>query len=205
MKMSVCLSLQLKSDLKSQIIKEQTHLRASSPEVVLIEEQVHQRAYLPSLLQLELFNTLSFCLCLCRGVSSKIVLFSWWIFLLFVISSYSANLAAGFTTNALDSNIRSLQDLFRISEMKFGYVEHNIQESNDEAQKKIFRKIRNRRFRTQSEAFENITNGNIAIVTSSFDDLGLIFNATDNNYIIANLELNMTKPSPYICIFNYNI
>ena len=103
------------------------------------------------------------------------MLYSWWIFLVFVVSSYTANLAAGFTTNALDSKIESIQDLFKVPKIKFGTIDHamNIQKSDDEIQQKIFRKIENRTFMTQTEAFENMTNENIAIVTSSFDDLGL--------------------------------
>ena len=36
------------------------------------------------------------------------------------------------------------------------------------------RKIENRIFPTLTDAFENMTDGNSAIVTTSFDDLGLI-------------------------------
>ena len=38
----------------------------------------------------------------------------------------------------------------------------------------MLRKIENRIFPTLNEAFENMTDGNSAIVTSSFEDLGLI-------------------------------
>ena len=38
----------------------------------------------------------------------------------------------------------------------------------------MLRKIENKIFPTINEAFENMTDGNSAIVTSSFEDLGLI-------------------------------
>ena len=41
---------------------------------------------------------------------------------MFVVSSYTANLAAVFTTNMLESDIESVQDLFSSPKMKFGTV-----------------------------------------------------------------------------------
>ena len=41
---------------------------------------------------------------------------------MFVVSSYTANLAAVFTTNMLESDIESIQDLFSFPKMKFGTV-----------------------------------------------------------------------------------
>ena len=57
-----------------------------------------------------------------RGFPTKLVLYSWWIFLVFLVSSYTANLAAVFTTNMLDSEIESIQDLFSSPKIKFGTI-----------------------------------------------------------------------------------
>ena len=61
----------------------------------------------------------------------------------------------------------------------------------------MLRKIENRIFPTLNEAFENMTDGNSAIVTSSFEDLGLIL---CNTYCQARVQvpnpLSQQAPNP---------
>ena len=57
-----------------------------------------------------------------RNFPTKLLLFSWWIFLFFMVNSYQANLAAVFTTSLIESNINTANDLLEIPDMKFGSV-----------------------------------------------------------------------------------
>ena len=57
-----------------------------------------------------------------RNFPTKLLLFSWWIFLFFMVNSYQANLAAVFTTSLMESNINTAGDLLEIPGMKFGCV-----------------------------------------------------------------------------------
>ena len=57
-----------------------------------------------------------------RNFPTKLLLFSWWIFLFFMVNSYQANLAAVFTTSLMESNINTAGDLLEIPDMKFGSV-----------------------------------------------------------------------------------
>ena len=56
----------------------------------------------------------------CRCLSSKILTFSWWTFLIFLTNSYAANLAAAFTNHLLESNINSVGGLLEAPDIKFG-------------------------------------------------------------------------------------
>ena len=56
----------------------------------------------------------------CRCLSSKILTFSWWTFLIFLMNSYAANLAAVFTNQLLESNINSVGGLLEAPEIRFG-------------------------------------------------------------------------------------
>ena len=53
-----------------------------------------------------------------------------------------------------------------------------VQKSKDELHLKMLRKIENRIFPTMIDAFKNMADGNTAIVTTSFDDLGLNLSST---------------------------
>ena len=46
----------------------------------------------------------------------------WWFFTLIMISSYTANLAAFLTVNAMDSPISSAEDLAKQTKIKYGSV-----------------------------------------------------------------------------------
>ena len=56
----------------------------------------------------------------CRCFSSKILTFSWWTFLIFLMNSYAANLAAAFTNHLLESNINSVGGLLEAPDIRFG-------------------------------------------------------------------------------------
>lgn len=58
-----------------------------------------------------------------RGISTRLVVGSWWFFALIVTSSYTANLAAFLTMERMDASITSAEDLDQQSKIKFGAVE----------------------------------------------------------------------------------
>ena len=60
-----------------------------------------------------LFNNILF-----RSLPSKVVMTIWWIFVIFIISCYNANLTAFLTINKLDSNINSPEELLLHPEIK---------------------------------------------------------------------------------------
>lgn len=55
-----------------------------------------------------------------KSVSSRILLGSVWCFALIIIVSYSANLAAFFTTARIDTTVRSIEDLVGQTRVQFG-------------------------------------------------------------------------------------
>ena len=64
-----------------------------------------------------------FKLILCfRSLSSRIVITSWWLFVLVLVNCYTANLAAYLTINKIDSTIRSAEDLVSQDRLRFGTV-----------------------------------------------------------------------------------
>ena len=51
-------------------------------------------------------------------LQSKVIVTIWWIFVIFIISCYNANLTAFLTINKLDSNIKSPEELLLHPEIK---------------------------------------------------------------------------------------
>ena len=60
-----------------------------------------------------------------KSISSRILLGSVWCFALIIIVSYSANLAAFFTTSRIDTTVRSIEDLVGQSRVQFGTVRNS--------------------------------------------------------------------------------
>ena len=56
------------------------------------------------------------------SLSSRIVITSWWLFVLVLVNCYTANLAAYLTINKIDSTIRSAEDLVSQDRLRFGAV-----------------------------------------------------------------------------------
>lgn len=57
-----------------------------------------------------------------NSISVKIVIAIWWFFALIVLSSYTANLAAGLTVTRMEAPIKSFEDLANQKEMAYGTV-----------------------------------------------------------------------------------
>ncbi len=60
-----------------------------------------------------------------KSVSSRILLGSVWCFALIIVVSYSANLAAFFTTARIDTTVRSIEDLVGQTRVQFGTVKNS--------------------------------------------------------------------------------
>ena len=58
-----------------------------------------------------------------RSLSSKIVAASWWMFILLIVSCYTANLAAFLTVNKIENKVNSVDDLLNQNEIQYGVVE----------------------------------------------------------------------------------
>ena len=57
-----------------------------------------------------------------RSVSTRIIATMWWLFILVVTSSYTANLAAFLTVETLERPIESVEDLANQNEIFYGAV-----------------------------------------------------------------------------------
>lgn len=57
-----------------------------------------------------------------KAISTRIVAGMWWFFVLIMISSYTANLAAFLTMERMDATIESVEDLAKQSKIKYGVV-----------------------------------------------------------------------------------
>ena len=58
-----------------------------------------------------------------RSVSTRIIATMWWLFILVVTSSYTANLAAFLTVERMESPIESAEDLAKQTKIKYGCLE----------------------------------------------------------------------------------
>ena len=57
-----------------------------------------------------------------RSVSTRIIATMWWLFILVVTASYTANLAAFLTVERMESPIESAEDLAKQTKIKYGCV-----------------------------------------------------------------------------------
>ena len=55
-----------------------------------------------------------------KSLSSHVIAASWWMFVLLMLSCYTANLAAFLTIDKMDSSINSVEDLLRQNQVKVG-------------------------------------------------------------------------------------
>ena len=60
-----------------------------------------------------------------KFLSSRLVAGSWWMFVLLMLSCYTANLAAFLTIDKIDSTITSAEDLLRQNKVKVGVGKEN--------------------------------------------------------------------------------
>ncbi|XP_075264665.1 glutamate receptor ionotropic, kainate 1-like, partial [Convolutriloba macropyga] len=90
-----------------------------------------QVGYLSSLKEMGLLNSLWFAMSsilnqgsdmLPQSIAGRVVAGSWWFFTLFIVSAYTANLAAFLTFERLESPINSATDLAQQSRIKYGCV-----------------------------------------------------------------------------------
>ena len=56
-------------------------------------------------------------------MSTRIIATMWWLFILVVTSSYTANLAAFLTVERMESPIESAEDLAKQTKIKYGCLE----------------------------------------------------------------------------------
>ena len=57
-----------------------------------------------------------------RSFSSRLIAMSWWMFILLMVSSYTANLAAFLTVDRMENPIKSVESLVQQNKIKFGLV-----------------------------------------------------------------------------------
>ena len=74
------------------------------------------------------------------SLSSRILVSSWWLFVLIVVNCYTANLAAYLTINKIDSTIRSAEDLVSQDSIRFGVVKSGSSWTTLKVVKKYFNK-----------------------------------------------------------------
>ena len=60
-----------------------------------------------------------------KSLSSRVIAASWWMFVLLMLSCYTANLAAFLTIDKMDSSINSVEDLLRQNQVKVGVYEES--------------------------------------------------------------------------------
>ena len=60
------------------------------------------------------------CLKYFKTLSCRLIAASWWMFVLLMLSCYTANLAAFLTIDKMDSSINSVEDLLRQNQVKVG-------------------------------------------------------------------------------------
>ena len=59
-----------------------------------------------------------------RSVSGRVVVASWWVFVVLVVSCYTANLAAFLTVTSIGTTINTLEELMAQSQVRYGLVEN---------------------------------------------------------------------------------
>ena len=60
-----------------------------------------------------------------KSLSSHVIAASWWMFVLLMLSCYTANLAAFLTIDKMDSTINSVEDLLSQNQVKVGVLHGN--------------------------------------------------------------------------------
>ena len=57
-------------------------------------------------------------------MSGRVVVASWWVFVVLVVSCYTANLAAFLTVTSTGTTINTLEELMAQSQVQYGLVEN---------------------------------------------------------------------------------
>ena len=57
-----------------------------------------------------------------RSVSGRVVVASWWLFVVLVVSCYTANLAAFLTVTSIGTTINTVEELMAQSQVQVGMV-----------------------------------------------------------------------------------
>ena len=57
-------------------------------------------------------------------MSGRVVVASWWVFVVLVVSCYTANLAAFLTVTSIGTTINTLEELMAQSQVRYGLVEN---------------------------------------------------------------------------------
>ncbi|XP_023323618.1 glutamate receptor ionotropic, kainate 2 [Eurytemora carolleeae] len=134
-----------------------------------------------------------------RSFSSRILVACWWGFILIIVNSYTANLAAFQTVARLDIPIGSLKDLVNQNAVDFdckknGGVEAYLKSSKNPLQRQVYNQIQQRqnRMSRNSELIEKVRRGGFIFISGSalvkytiqddcsLEQIGEVFNT--NNY-----------------------
>ncbi|XP_023323615.1 glutamate receptor ionotropic, kainate 2 [Eurytemora carolleeae] len=109
-----------------------------------------------------------------RSFSSRILVACWWGFILIIVNSYTANLAAFQTVERLDTPIGSLQDLINQKAVEWDCVENGMVEtflrvSRDPLQRQAYNqlKTRNNRITTNTAGFEKVRKGGFILIAEN--------------------------------------
>ena len=57
-------------------------------------------------------------------MSGRVVVASWWVFVVLVVSCYTANLAAFLTVTSIGTTINTVEELMAQSQVQYGLVEN---------------------------------------------------------------------------------
>ena len=57
-------------------------------------------------------------------MSGRVVVASWWLFVVLVVSCYTANLAAFLTVTSIGTTINTVEELMAQSQVQYGLVEN---------------------------------------------------------------------------------
>ena len=109
-----------------------------------------------------------------NSLSSKIISASWWMFVLLMVSCYTANLAAFLTVNKIENSINSVEDLISQTEFKYGTHENGslvrfLEESRIESYNIMIKNIKRQGMWAPEGSIENkidkVLNENYALLT----------------------------------------
>ena len=107
-----------------------------------------------------------------KSLSSKIIVSSWWLFVLLMISCYTANLAAFLTVTKYDKTITSVEDLISQTKLKYGTFRNSpsyklLKNSKIPAYNTLAENIRSRNMFIDvvgAEAIDKVLNEDIVLI-----------------------------------------
>ena len=110
--------------------------------------------------------------CTPKSLAARMLLATFWLFTLIIISTYTANLAALFTTSQPNTGVKSLEDLVKLDEIEYGILEKGqtynfFKNSNIGLYKHMFNfmKMRNAFATSTSEGIARVRKGGYAYLS----------------------------------------